>query len=57
MAEQLLEQEKIFKELLKRNLELKEKFSEEEKIRFPFIIIEFPENKNSSNNVRVIYLK
>jgi len=54
IAHQLWEQDKIFKDLLKRNEEQKNKISEEEKIRFPFIIIEFPEQKNS-NNVKYFY--
>jgi hypothetical protein len=54
MSHQLWEQDKIFKDLLKRNEEQKNKISEEEKIRFPFIIIEFPEQKNP-NNVKYFY--
>lgn len=48
----LWDQMKIFTDFLGRNKEDKDKIKEEDKIRFPFIIIEFPENKNSDNNVR-----
>jgi hypothetical protein len=56
----LIEQYQILCELMKRNLEEKCNIKEEEKLKFPFIIIEFPDNKNLSNNVRfstnIIYI-
>jgi hypothetical protein len=45
------EQKNILEDLLKRNREDNNKVKEEDKIKFPFIIIEFPESKSSNNNV------
>jgi len=39
--------------LLTRNEEEKDKIKEEDKIRFPFIVIEFPDNKNKENTVKI----
>jgi hypothetical protein len=33
---------------MKRNEEEKDSIREEDKIKFPFMVIEFPENKNSN---------
>jgi hypothetical protein len=52
MAANLLEEQKnILEDLLKRNKEENDRVKEEDKIKFPFIIIEFPENKSTNNNV------
>lgn len=50
----LSEQLQILCDLLNRNAEEKSNVKEEEKIKFPFVIIEFPENRNTSNNVRIL---
>jgi hypothetical protein len=54
-ANLLIEQYHIFKDLLTRNEDEKDKIKEEDKIRFPFIVIEFPDNKKKENTVKYIY--
>ena len=52
IAANLLEEQKnILEDLLNRNKEDNDRVKEEDKIKFPFIIIEFPENKSTNNNV------
>ncbi len=48
----MYDQLQILGDLMTRNIEDKDKVKEEDKIKFPFIIIEFPENKSSNNNVK-----